>query len=153
MKRFSELFRKKALIDRNAYLMTELIQDIYEVSLENGLQHAIINHAHLFKKRLVKQFGNSIAFYVVGKEHIVYCSKFNPCKYAVATLEGAGLRDDNICLSFARMIGRHIEKSTVREPLSFSELIRNLKSHQPLQPSFNTTAWTLNPKGGMASFG
>ena len=48
MKRFLELFRKKVLIDRNAYLMTELIQDIHEVSLENGLQDAIIKHTHLF---------------------------------------------------------------------------------------------------------
>ena len=34
MKGFFELFRKKTLIDRNAYLMTELIQDIDKVSLE-----------------------------------------------------------------------------------------------------------------------
>ena len=71
----------------------------------------------------------------------------------MATLEGAGLRDDDICLSFARMIRRHIEKSTGREPLSFSELISNLKSHQPLQPLFNTIAWTLKPKAGRTSFG
>ena len=54
----------------------------------------------------------------------------------MATLEGAGLGDDNICLSFARMIRGNIEKSTGREPLSFSELINNLKSHHPLQPLF-----------------
>ena len=69
--------------------MTELIQDIHEVSLENGLQ----------KKRLVEEFRNSIGFYIVGKKQIVYCSEFNRCKYTVATLEGAGLRDDDICLS------------------------------------------------------
>ena len=34
MKGFFKLFRKKTLIDRNAYLMTELIQDIDKVSLE-----------------------------------------------------------------------------------------------------------------------
>ena len=71
----------------------------------------------------------------------------------MATLEGAGLRYDDICLSFARMIRRHIEKSTGREPLSFSELISNLKSHQPLQTLSNTIAWTLKPKAGMTSFG
>ena len=70
----------------------------------------------------------------------------------MATLEGVGMRDDN-SLSFARMIRRHIEKSTGREPLSFSELINNLKSRQPLQPLFNTIAWTLKAKAGMTSFG
>ena len=73
-----------------------------------------------FKKRLVKEFGNSIGFYIAGKKQIVSCSQVNLCKYDVPSLEGAGLRDENICLSFARMIRRHIEKSTLREPLSFS---------------------------------
>ena len=71
----------------------------------------------------------------------------------MATLESAGFRDDDICLSFPRMIRRHIEKSTVREPLLFSELISNLKSHQPLQPLFNTIDWNLKPKAGMTRFG
>ena len=35
------------------------------------------------------------------------------------------------------LVRRHIEKSTGRGPLSFSKLINNLKSHQPLQPMFN----------------
>ena len=55
----------------------------------------------------------------------------------MATLEGAGMRDDDICLSFARMIKRNIEKSAGRETILFSELINNLKSHHPLQPLFN----------------
>ena len=107
--------------------MTELIQDIHEVFLENGLQDAIIIHTHLLKKRLIEEFGNAVGFYTVGKKQIVYCSEINPCKYAVATLEGAGMRCDNMYLSFARMIRRHIEKSTGREPISFSELINNFK--------------------------
>ena len=67
MKRFLELFRKEKLFDRNMYLMTELIQDIHEVSLENGLQDAIIKHIHL-KKRLVEEFGTTIGFYIIGKK-------------------------------------------------------------------------------------
>ena len=55
----------------------------------------------------------------------------------MATLEGAGMRDDDIYLSFATMIRRHTEKSTGGEPLSFSELIKNLKSDQQLQSLFN----------------
>ena len=31
--------------------MTELIEDIHEVFLENGLQDAIIKHTHFFKKK------------------------------------------------------------------------------------------------------
>ena len=47
--------------------MTELIQDIHEVSLEFGLQDAIIKHIRL-KKRLVEEFGISIGFYIIGKK-------------------------------------------------------------------------------------
>ena len=117
---------------KNAYLTIELIQDIHEVSLENGLQDSIIKDNHLFKKRFVEEFGNSIGFYIVSKKQIIYCSEVNSCKYAVATIAGAGMRDDNIFLSFARMIRCHNVKSTWRQYVSFSELIKNLKSHQPL---------------------
>ena len=51
MKKILELFRKKVLIDRNAYLMTELIQDIHKVSLENGLKDAIRNISSSFLKK------------------------------------------------------------------------------------------------------
>ena len=51
----------------------------------------------------------------------VYISYHIKFKYAVATLEGAGMRNDDICLSFELIIRRHIEKYTGREPLSFSE--------------------------------
>ena len=54
MKRFLELLRKKVLVDRNACLMTELIQDIHEVSLGDELQDAVRKHTHLLKKRLSK---------------------------------------------------------------------------------------------------
>ena len=84
------------------------------------------------KKRLA-EFENSIRFYIAGKKkQIVYCSEVNPCNYTVARLEGADMRDVDICLSVERMIRRHIEKYTGKEPLLFSELISNLKSKQPL---------------------
>ena len=51
-----------------------------------------------------------------------------------------------------RMIRRHIEKFTGGEPLSFSELINNLKSHHSLQTLFNTIAWNLKSKVGITSF-
>ena len=63
------------------------------------------------KKRVVEEFGNSTEFNILGKKQIVYCSEVNACKNAVATLEGAGMRGDDICLSFSfrRMIRYHIE--------------------------------------------
>ena len=51
-KRFLELFRKKVLIERNSYLMNELIQDIHEVSRENKLQDTIRKHINLLERDL-----------------------------------------------------------------------------------------------------
>ena len=90
--------------------MTELIQDIHEVSPENGIQDAIIKHIHFLIRGLSKN-SEILLDFVVGKKQIVYCSEVNPCKYALATLEGAGMREDDICLSLARMIRCHIEKN------------------------------------------
>ena len=46
------IFRKRVLIDKNSYLKTELIQDIHEVSIENGLQDAFIKRNHFFLKKI-----------------------------------------------------------------------------------------------------
>ena len=43
MKIFENYFVKKVDIEKNSYLMNELIQDIHEVSLENKLQDTIRN--------------------------------------------------------------------------------------------------------------
>ena len=70
MKSFSELFRKKVFIDRNAHLMVELIQDIQEVSHENGLQDATIKHSHLLKKGLSKNLGILLDFILLAKNRL-----------------------------------------------------------------------------------
>ena len=57
------------------------------------------------------------------------------CKYVEATLESAA---ENICLSSARTIKRHVENSWA-ETLS-RESINNLKNHLPFQSLFNTIA-------------
>ena len=49
----------------NAYLKTELIKDIHEVSLENRCCHKKYSS---LKKRLVEEFGNSIEFYIAGEK-------------------------------------------------------------------------------------
>ena len=138
------------LIDRNLYLMTELVQDVHEVSLENGHQDGTIKHTHLVKKGLSKNSEILLDFILLAKNRLFTAGKLIHAN----TLEGASMRDDDICLSFARMTRCHIEKSTGREPLSLSEFINNLKSHQPLLPSlFNTIVWILKPKAGMTSLG
>ena len=70
MKIFSEVVRKKVLIDRNAYLMTELIQDIHEVFLEKRYKDAIIKHKHLLKKSLSKNSEILLNFILLAKNRL-----------------------------------------------------------------------------------
>ena len=67
MKGFFEVFRKKTLIDRNAYLMTELIQDIHKVSLE----------VPVFKKKkcLSKSLEILLDFLVSAKNRLITAVK------------------------------------------------------------------------------
>ena len=50
--------------------MTELIQDIHEVFLENGLQDAIIKHTHLLKKGLSKNSEILLDFILLAKNKL-----------------------------------------------------------------------------------
>ena len=58
------------LIAKNAYLTTELIQHIHEVSLENGLQDSIIKDNHLLKKGLSKNSEILLDFILLAKNRL-----------------------------------------------------------------------------------
>ena len=51
--------------------MTELIQDIHEVSLENGLKYIITKHTYLLKKKACQR---ALKFY-----WILYCWQKTDC--------------------------------------------------------------------------
>ena len=50
--------------------MTELIQNIHEASLENGLQDAIIKHIHFIKKGLSKNSEFLLDFILLAKNRL-----------------------------------------------------------------------------------
>ena len=50
--------------------MTELIQDIHEVSLESGLEDAAIKHTHFFKKGLSKNSEFLLDFTLLAKNRL-----------------------------------------------------------------------------------
>ena len=55
--------------------MTELIQDIHEVSLENGLQDAIIKHTHFLKKGLSKNSELLLDFILLARNRLFTAGK------------------------------------------------------------------------------
>ena len=53
-------------------------------------------------------FQDTIGFYRTGKHVIVYSQNVNPCQYSISTLEGFGVRADNMIKHFANFIKRSI---------------------------------------------
>ena len=49
--------------DKEAYLMTDLLEDIASLSNESGLQEASIKYMYELKSKLQDVFGEQIAFY------------------------------------------------------------------------------------------
>ena len=83
---FLELFERKVIVDKEAYLLRDLMDDIKDISEENGLHELSIRQSCNLKKLLHQRFGNEIDFYSVGNRLIVHPSSISPVSYSVAIL-------------------------------------------------------------------
>ena len=90
----SEIFGKiltKILREKQAFLLSDLLRDVMNLSDEKGVDSPVNNTAAL-KKKLVGVFSERLGFYSSGRQVIIYSSDVNPLEYATATLKGHGLR-------------------------------------------------------------
>ena len=143
---FMTLIRRKIIKDKEAYLMTDLLEEIEYLSTTNGLQESCIKYIFMMKRKLQDRFGDQISFYMSGRNLVVHPTSVNPCMYAVETLKGAGLRDDDLTKAFANMIRRKLRQEAHEEwPITAEELIAKLDSSGPMACIYNAIAWTLNP--------
>lgn len=144
---FLTLVERKVIKDKEAYLLTDLLEDIENMSTENGLQETCIKYTYELKGKLQDRFGELISFYKAGRNLIVHPTSINPCVYAAATLKGAGLRDDDLTKAFANMIRRKLKKQSSDEwPITPEELVARLDSSGPMTSLYNAIAWTVNPQ-------
>ena len=144
---FMILVEKKVIKDKEAYLMTDLLEDHEHLSTENGLQEPCIKYTYELKIKLQDRFGEQISFYKAGRNLVVHSTSVNPCMYAVSTLKGAGLRDDDLTKAFANMIRRKLKKESREEwPITVEELISRIDTSRPMTCLYNAIAWTVNPQ-------
>ena len=77
--------------------------------------------------RLEEHFGTQISFHSVARPRstLVYSSDTNPCDYAVATLHGCGLRDDDFVRAFGRMVKQKVKRDPTKKkmPLMPDDLV------------------------------
>jgi len=140
---FLRLISKKILQQKRAYFLT----DIAEMSSDAELDEPFVKYGYELKD-LSKSFGNQIAYYKEGvtSKVIVHSVIVNPCQYAVATMKGAGLRDDDLTKAFARLVHRKLKVSELQSwPISPEELLHRLDDAGPLTFIFHAISWTVNP--------
>ena len=81
------------------------------------------------RRLLENEFHGDLGFKNVSRHVIVYSNDTNPCDYAVATLHGNGLRDNDMVKAFGRFIRRKFESKVKKEekwPLSPDEMMNEL---------------------------
>ena len=147
MGRFFHLFQCYVIKDQEAFLLTELLEDIKEISSDNDLDDPPITKTATLKLRLSEKFGNSIDFHKIGKRLVVHSSTVNPLSYSAATIEGHGLRESDLTKAFARLICRKVsQRQAVKWSIEAHELFSQLDSHKPLQCIYNAICWSINPR-------
>eukprot|EP00794_Sanderia_malayensis_P008248 gene8248-9129_t len=146
---FLRKFKLRAIEAKEAFLITELLKDVGEISEEYGLKEAPITlkHTYQVKAKLIEQFGDRIEFGKVGRSDVVYPSGANPLQYSLATLHGHGLREDDLVKAFAKLVNRKLSgKKRQPWPPDPKELLSSLDNSGPLRCLYNVISWSINPK-------
>ena len=100
---------KRIVHRRDAFLLSNLLEDIKTLSEPNGLMKPVISNTRTLKRRIaINKFSNDISFYPKVKYLILHSSNFNPCEYVLAILRGKRLKDYGIIISIGEMIWRKL---------------------------------------------
>ena len=144
---FFSKIRLKILIDKEAYMLNDLLKDIEVISNSHGVE-TVVKQTVEVRRLLTSKFGEEISFFPSGKYRIVHASDINPCE-SVATLQGFGLREDDIVKLFRRLVRRKIQQkheNDTRLTMSKEEMIA-LLDKGPLPALYNAIFYTLYDSG------
>ena len=145
MGRFFHLFQRCVIKAQEAFLLTELLEDIKEIGSDDNLNDPPITKTTTLKLRLSVKFGNSIDFHKNRKRLVVHSSTVNPLSYSAATIEGHGLLESDLTKAFARLIRRKVsQRQAIKWPMEAHKPFIQLDSHKPLQCIYNAICWSIN---------
>ena len=83
---------KRIICGKEAFLISDLLEDIKCLRQENGIEESIITITRTLKRKMTDTFPEEISLYPNGKYLIVQSSHANPGQYIVAVLNGKGLK-------------------------------------------------------------
>ena len=149
---FFTSIRLNILRDENAYLLTQLLEDLIRLCDERGVA-TLITRTNQIRRKIEEKFEDDIGFFPSGKYIIVHSAWLNPCKYSVATLRGAGLRDIDLAKGFAAMFKRKTSDLVAAEfPYKPSELSDEI-CRGPLKDLYNVIYLTIKDGCQINDFG
>lgn len=147
MDNFFWLFHRNVIENHDAYLLTELIEDIKEMSEDYELTEPPISKTFVLKKKLIEKYGDEVNFGKICNKLVVHSSDVSPFAYSMATIQGHGLREADLTKAFSRLIRRKIsDRQAIKWPLEADELFSLFDSYRPLQCIYNAIAWSINPR-------
>ena len=146
--------RTRIVRDKEAYFLHELLKDVEYYSSAQNVTPAVITHSGALKQHIIANFEDEVSFFPCGKYLLVHPSDINPCTYSVATMHGFGLRDNDLTISFSRMIRRKVlEKESLNDwPMSPEDLIDKMDSG-PLPEIYNAIYYSMHEKGTLNGYG
>ena len=154
LEEFFNLTFKHILRDKEAYLLSDLFKDVAEMSADAGLVEPAVKYSYELKDNLLERFGADVSCHITGKQVIIHSSSVNPCHYSVATIQGSGLRDEDLTKAFVRLVRRKLNTSEAQSwPLSAEELLAKLGKTSPFSHLYNVIAWSVNPSNQRNKFG
>ena len=83
---------KRIIYGKEAFLISDLLEDIKCLRQENGIEESIITITRTLKRKMTDTFPEEISLHPNGKYLTVQSSNVNPCQYIVAVLNGKGLK-------------------------------------------------------------
>ena len=157
-KEFKILIKRKVLIQKNCYLLTDLVEqmaNLYDIYCVEGM----VDDNKKMKSFLLTNFRDNLQFTpdhgIQGNPIIVHSVEVNPVDYATASTTGAGLRDKEITLAFAKMINHKLKPHELSKnfPLSAKNLMKELDKYDPIKEIFNALSLSCNPTVPINDFG
>ena len=156
-KEFKILIKRKILIQKNCYLLTDLIEEmanLYEIYCVEGK----VDNNKKMKSFLLTNFRDNLQFTpargIHGNPIIVHSVEVNPVDYAMTLIIGAGLRDKEITPVFANMINHKLKSQELSKsfPLSAKNIMKELDKYDPIKQILNSLL-SCNPNVPINDFG
>ena len=145
-------FRKielKVLKDKEAYLLSELLQDIKEMSVKFGLQEPPrrLIHTYQLKKMIQLRLGEDMCISIFGNCDAIHSINVDSLLCIHTTIKKHGLRKDDIAKVFANLVWRKLEHTNlIKCPPKAKDFTECLENSKPLACIYNAIFWSTNPR-------